>query len=213
MLDKKGAQMMAFAELESKKYKQTKGVDLLEKFFEERSNVPFIFGGQCGTAYMECKRNAKQNDYLDLLNTESVSWRNRIKWVLLSPALFSQGWLPGFIENGQVKIKKGEIGRQEEETRIQWRERLKSLGEIKAKLVAARIGKSISWSGWKLDKDSDNAGGGPKATRHLVPSGSVYYFETNGPEESYALAQSLTGRTKSDELGEQGFGFGVCCPY
>jgi CRISPR type III-B/RAMP module-associated protein Cmr3 len=215
LLEKNGAQMLAFAELESKKFQQAKGVDLLDKFFEDKKHIPFVFGGQCGSAYLECKRNKTQSLTFDLLQGENTTWGNKVKWVLLSHALFKHGWLPGFVDKqtGQVHIRKGDTDRAENETRQQWRARINSLEVIQANLVAARVGKSIVYSGWKLDKDADHAGGKPKATRLLVPAGSVYYFETSGPEESKALAAALTGKTKSDELGEHGFGLGVCCPY
>jgi hypothetical protein len=40
-----------------------------------------------------------------------------------------------------------------------------------------------------------------------VPAGAVYYFEADEPE---TLVDYLHGRTRSDELAEKGFGFGVC---
>ncbi|WP_372847242.1 type III-B CRISPR module-associated Cmr3 family protein, partial [Pontiella sp.] len=48
---------------------------------------------------------------------------------------------------------------------------------------------------------------GAHPTRLCVPAGAVYYFETSEPEK---LVDYLHGKTRSDELAEKGFGFGVC---
>ena len=143
-----------------------------------------------------------------------------LKWILLTPALFGirpksidvidqsiPGWLPGFVDavTGKVRLRpipnveRGSLPRKE------WREKMNNAPEIKAKLVAARIPKYSVASGWKIGGD-----GQPKASRRLVPAGSVFYFECDNDENAKMLADVLHGRTHSDECGEQGFGFGVC---
>ena len=207
--------MTAFAEIEAKKYNEANGTDLFKKFFQNDSSVPFLFGGQCGGAYLECERSKSASEGFPFADNSAVSWNNKVKWVLLSPALFNSGWLPGFVkeDTGEVMLKQGDVSRKKHETRKEWRERLNSLKTIDAKLVAAKVGTPLKYSGWKLDKDSDHAGGEPRASRLLVPAGSVYYFECASAADAEALAGSLSGKTKSDLLGEHGLGLGICCPY
>jgi CRISPR/Cas system CMR-associated protein Cmr3 (group 5 of RAMP superfamily) len=75
---------------------------------------------------------------------------------------------------------------------------------IKAKLVAARIGKPEFFSGWDLQK------GGAKPTVAAVPAGSAYIFDCESPNDAHNLWQALHLRLRSGVFGEKGFGFGVC---
>ena len=193
--------MTAFAECEARRYTGEK-VDVLEKFFSNSRNS-IIFGGQRGVAFLEAVRMKK---FCSFDKPVSV----RIKWVLLTPGLFNNGWLPDWVdaERGDVKLKhrpeKGSLSRKE------WRKKISEAPFIDAKLVAARIADSQHFSGWKLDPEKDNAGGSPKATRAAVPPGSVYYFECGSEAEASKLIDELHCRSKSSLLGEQGFGLGVC---
>jgi len=193
--------MAAFAECEARRYTGEK-VDVLEKFFNSSKNS-IIFGGQRGVVFLTAIRGRK-------LCTFDKPDSVRVKWVLLTPGLFNNGWLPDWVdaETGDVKLKhrpeKGSLSRKE------WREQIANATFIDAKLVAARISGSIHFSGWKLDPEKDNAGGIPKETRMAVPAGSVYYFECSGISEAAKLVEELHCRSKSSLLGEQGFGLGVC---
>jgi CRISPR-associated protein Cmr3 len=84
---------------------------------------------------------------------------------------------------------------------------VKQASEIDAHLVAARIPKHNYASGWKLNGVT---AGQPKPTRRLVPAGSVFYFECASDSDADALWKALHVHSRSDECGEQGFGFGVC---
>ncbi len=140
----------------------------------------------------------------------------RIKWVLVTPAVFTGGWLPNWVrkENGRVWLKCGDLRRLPNEDRKTWRERVRRLPEIKARLIAVCSGKPVAFSGWDLTgvtgEKSDAGAGAPKATRLAVPPGSVYYFEADTPEQGNALVQALHGRTLSDFYGEKGMGLGFC---
>jgi CRISPR type III-B/RAMP module-associated protein Cmr3 len=198
------AVMTAFAECKGIKRGQNEGADILNELFGERSQLPVIFGGQRGLAYLEARRDKR-------MIAKPTNARKRVKWILLSPALFKDGWKPGWLDTeGQVQLKQDMPKRADFKTRRQWREAIKATSTIKARLVAARVGKPITMSGWKLDKTRDNAGGGAKPTRLLVPAGSVYYFECESETDAQALVKSLHGQVKSDFLGEKGFGFGIC---
>ena len=146
--------------------------------------------------------------------------RVRVKWVLLTPAVWSRhgehpgGWLPGWVhaETGAVLLKGGDRNRRPGEHRNAWRARLQqeSTG-IAAHLVAAVVGKPVSISGYGAE--------GPKVAHAAAPSGSVYYFECDSVEAATELCNALhctaspTLTRRSELLGEQGFGLGVCTSW
>jgi hypothetical protein len=164
--------------------------------------------------------------------------RKLVKWVLLSPAVWpaikedsasgitahSGGWLPNWIEpaTGSVLLKAGATTRQPDEPRQQWRERVRRLDAIDARLVAAVVPKPLVVTGWSLGdaRRGDDGRAGAKSTHLAVPAGAVYYFEAGSDEAATALADALNwqGRTQATEIenhrstlmGEKGFGLGVC---
>lgn len=189
--------------------------DLWEKFCGEKSRNALIFGGQRGVIRTEELRKGK----IRLPENADFSGK-RLKWTLLSPALFDAGWRPGFVDakTGEVQLK-SVPARAAGESRASWRQRCAGAARIGATLVAARIGKPLLASGWKINSDenaknSGNDGGGaPKASRLFVPAGSVYYFECADEASARMLCASLHGNVKSDRFGEQGCGLGVCSAW
>lgn len=129
-----------------------------------------------------------------------------IKWVLASPAVFTGGWRPGWIDpdTGRVMLRAERPARQSGETRRRWRARIEQSSQMNAKLVAVCCGKPLHFSGW--DQDARK----PKPTMLAVPSGSVYYFETDNETAARALVNALHGRVRSDFFGEKGLGLGFC---
>lgn len=217
---KQSVSMVAFADCEAKKYNNTNGKDVLQELFKTKNKSAFILGGQRGVAWLENIRR-KTSRILDF--TCQISG-TRVKWTLLSPAYFSCGWRPGWInmpdsekhsysekhEIGAVMLKeKIERGNM---TRKEWRKKIADSDFIKAQLVAALVPKPIAVSGWKLNVENVDCGQ-PKATRLYVPAGAVYYFECDDELEAHKLANVLHGQTKSDLLGEHGFGLGVCSEW
>ncbi len=194
--------MTAFATCDARKA-SGEMTDVLDKFFTVEQHK-FIFGGQRGIAYMEAIRNKFQ------LFSEPDLDSTLIKWVLLSPAIFSNGWLPDWVDGTDGRVKLRERPVRGSMSRKSWRQQLDNAQEIGASLVAAKILKPLAISGWKLDIARDNAGGEPKATRVAVPAGSVYYFSCHNAIEAGKLIKTLHGQVKSSHLGEQGFGLGVC---
>lgn len=190
--------------------------DLWEKFKEKSECSALVLGGQRGLVWSE--ESEVPDVFIPAVPKKFPG--NRVKWTLLSPALFNAGWRPGFVDeaSGEVQLK-AIPPRGPNQSREAWREVCKDVPEIKAWLVATRITKAVSASGWKInasedDKNSGNDGGGaPKATRLLVPAGSVFYFECESEADAQKLAAALHGKTKSDLLGEQGYGLGVCSAW
>ena len=159
-----------------------------------------VFGGQQGVAYIKQAGNR-----LKLPKKPDIH-SQYLRWTLLTPALFKSGWLPGWIENeGQVMLKVGaDKKRQEGESRLAWRERIKQMPSAKGTLIAACIGKPEACSGW------NQQAGGPKPTFLAVPAGSCYVFDCGTKEDAMRLSKELNLKPLSDQLGEKGFGIGIC---
>lgn len=176
-------------------------------------------------------RDASRNGHLPLPLAPQITG-TRVKWVLLTPAIFPQindhpgGWLPSWIRHadGQVMLKTGGTARQDREGREAWRKRIAALPEIPAKLVAAIVGKPHPVTGWALPNGTDREQGGAKSTHLAVPAGSLYYFECENEDAAQKLAAALNWHgaseisdlksqirnRRSTLMGEKGFGLGVC---
>ncbi len=156
----------------------------------------FCLGGQGGSVKVD-------RDGGSLVLPACAVEGRRVKWVLLSPAVFEnrirttdsepQGWLPGWVDRASG--------------RVLLRDKAQDRRSILATLVSACIPKPIAFSGWDTVRQQ------PKATQLAVPAGAVYYFEADSPEDAKALGLALHGRCRSDRLGEKGFGLGVCGPW
>lgn len=116
-----------------------------------------------------------------------------LKWVLVTPALFVHGSLPGWCADTSQK--------QEGPTR--------PMGEVcldlpgRARLVSWCLGKPRTLSGW------DVAEGRAKPTLLAVPEGSVYYFLCENAPTARELALKLHWQPRSDFYGEKGCGYGL----
>jgi len=215
----KGVSMVSFADCKAKKHQSSEEKDILEQFFLDQKNPAIIIGGQRSVARIDAVRTKNAGTINMEVNQEDST---HIKWALITPAYFMKGWIPGWInmphndsksydpnkDDGCVmlkeKIDRGQMSRKE------WRKKIEDSAFIKANLVAAKLGKPTVVSGWKIDISSTEAGGVPKATKLFVPAGTVYYFECENIEEANKLKTILNGQTKSDLLGEKGFGLGIC---
>jgi CRISPR-associated protein Cmr3 len=74
----------------------------------------------------------------------------RFKAVLLTPAIFSNGWIPDSIDATALDG---------------------TIAECSVKLIAAAVGRPVGIGGWDIVKRES------KPMRRAVPAGSVYYFE------------------------------------
>lgn len=116
-----------------------------------------------------------------------------IKWILLSPAIFLHGNLPGFVDDtGKVKINTGFRGLN--------RAISKPIA-INGQLKGMAIGKPQTISLY------DTVTCSAKAIYQAVPAGSVFLFESEEPDK---LIQALHNRCLSSILGEKGLGWGIC---
>lgn len=114
--------------------------------------------------------------------------KSKVRMVLATPAIFSDGWKPGWI-NGWPKDKAPN----------NWPKGLK------LKLVSGCTDRWKSISGWCLEKGKQ----GPKPIRRLVPAGSVYFFEIEGGGDAATLAEKLWLKSVCDEKQDRLDGFGL----
>jgi CRISPR type III-B/RAMP module-associated protein Cmr3 len=189
-----------------------KPIDTMAKFLETKESI--VIGGQQGVAHLE-----KTGDSLKLPGSTAHGNSQLLRWTLLTPAFYpaihensqkgilahSGGWLPNWIhaETGQVMLPREKPVRPPGVNREQWRRSLLGAPKIDARLVAARVGKPLIFSGWDLST-------GPKPTGMTVPPGSCYLFDCKDKADLLALNKALTHQTRSTLFGEKGYGVGVC---
>jgi CRISPR-associated protein Cmr3 len=210
--------------------------ECLDKLFEIDRSI--VVGGQQRVCSVEKLSNGK--GLADIFPTSVEIHGSRVKWLLLSPAIFPAistgqtksgepiephpgGWLPTWVDpaTGKVKLLTGGPGKEKAK-----RLKREAGREIDASLVAARIPKPVVITGWsdRLDALKPYGAGnkGARAAMLAVPPGAVYYFE--GKDAALlgdVLSWHGTNREnvssiinrRSTVLGEKGFGIGVCGPW
>lgn len=112
----------------------------------------------------------------------------KVRMVLATPAIFSDGWKPGWLK-----------GWSESEAPDYWPKGLK------LRLVSACTDRWKPISGWSLE----NGRQGPKPIRRLVPAGSVYFFKIEGDGDAAAIAKNLWLRSVCDDEQDRRDGFGL----
>jgi CRISPR-associated protein Cmr3 len=120
---------------------------------------------------------------------EALKGKKKVRMVLASPAIFSDGWKPGWLN-----------GWPENESPDGWPDGLN------LKLISACIDRWKPISGWCLEKGKQ----GPKAVRRIVPAGSVYFFEiVNCDLDAGDLAKGMWLKAVSDKKRDRMDGFGL----
>ncbi len=196
--------------------------DVLQELLQQNNRI--VVGGQ----QRVCTAELSHPETLPLpampAPQPDADGKYRIKWVLITPAIWSRhgehpgGWLPSWVHatTGAVMLTGGDRSRKPGERRADWRTRLQGANNhIAARLVAAVTGKPVTITGYATAGRAHN-GTGPKTTHVAAPAGSVYYFECDSAEAAEALCRTLhcsaspTLNRRSELLGEQGFGLGLC---
>jgi CRISPR-associated protein Cmr3 len=106
-----------------------------------------------------------------------------VRMVLATPAVFTDGWRPGWLKNGTPPG--GPPG-------------------LRLKLVGVCNSRAQAVSGWSYETN------GPKAIRRVVPAGAVYFFEVSAGSATDVAA--LAGRwleSVSDHQDDRTDGFGL----
>ncbi|MCL5098281.1 MAG: type III-B CRISPR module-associated protein Cmr3 [Candidatus Omnitrophica bacterium] len=116
-----------------------------------------------------------------------------LKWVLVTPAIFARGSLPGWCWDTNKDRPSG----------------LLTPGRVcfdlpgRVHLVSWCHGKPLAVSGWDVAEQR------AKPTQLSVPAGSVFYFLCEDTATGCALAERLHWKPRSDFYGEKGCGYGL----
>ena len=129
-------------------------------------------GGRSRAANYEKVGEAElPEDFKELLGGEELKaqlkGQDRFKLCLLTPAIFTNGWLPDFIDAGSYE---GQID------------------DLEFKLVAAAVGKAMPIGGWDLARNK------PRKMWQAAPVGSVYFFKLKSGQLDEQSAATLLQR-------------------
>ena len=117
----------------------------------------------------------------DLWKPKDIQLGDKIRLVLAAPAVFTKGWLPGWIDGKDLE---GQVPNT----------------SLKVRLVSAVTGRWQPLSGWSYED------GKPKALRRAVPAGSVYFFERLSGDVNL---EELWLRSVCDDGQDRRDGFGL----
>jgi CRISPR-associated protein Cmr3 len=100
-------------------------------------------------------------------NLPELSGDFLLEFILLTPAIFKNGWFPDFLRKDEKGLLKGK------------------LGEIDLTLQSAVLGKPLYIGGFDLAKKH------PKEMKKAVPPGSVYYFKVDGSADHNKISKFI----------------------
>jgi CRISPR-associated protein Cmr3 len=154
-------------------------------------------GGERGLARVEAADLAEPVMPTEVARRIAESGRFRL--VCLTPALFSRGWVPDWLENQGGRLRGALPGR-----------RGNSPGPI-VELEAACVERPIAVSGFRLGA---GAGGLEAPARRAAPAGSVWYFRlaNDSGDAAGVLAERLSAwwwDSMSDDEDDRKRGFGL----
>jgi CRISPR-associated protein Cmr3 len=111
--------------------------------------------------------------------------------MLVTPALFERGWLPGWLDESLQGSPPGHA-------------------RLKLRLCAASLERWQPFSGWDLQSRNRHSAGAARAIRRMVPSGSLYWFKVlEGDADTIA---KLWLSPVSDQEQDRRDGFGLAAP-
>lgn len=142
-------------------------------------------GGDTRVAYFE-KIDHTPFERLNNIIEKKVDTMKYLKFILLTPAIFDNGWYPDFLRRNETGDLYG------------------AFDGLELRLISAVLGKPVYIGGFDIVKKH------PKETKKAVPAGSVFFFEvTNSKPEDLKILLS-ENNFKSIESNEyykkQGFG-------
>lgn len=158
---------------------------LIAGFDQEIPNTLLRLGGEGRLSVLERKKDVWPT--LPAKYLEKVKEAKGIRLLLVTPALFNEGWRPGWLNENL----EGEYP---------------TIPGLKLKLRAAAIDRWQPISGWDIEKRK------PKAVRRLVPAGSVYWFEIIEPIPQEKWLEKLWLTSISDDEPDRNSGFGLVLP-
>jgi CRISPR-associated protein Cmr3 len=116
---------------------------------------------------------------------DKISKDKHFKLVLLTPAVFEQGWLPDGIDRNTLEG---------------------AINGVRIKMTTACVGKPIGIGGFDMVKEM------PKAMNKAVPAGSVYYYELLDADTE-KLFSNLWLKSISVKKHQEGFGITLIGGY
>lgn len=166
------------------------GIDTAESWRPATTALPL--GGERRIARLEPAAEAwpmPDNTALASL-AAAINSAGGMRLLLATPAVFSQGWLPGWLDEATLIGKPPPVDGQ----------------GVTLRLAGAAVGRRLAVSGWDMQAR------GPKATRWLAPAGSVYFFEIAAGKVTPDWLKRLWLAPVSDDDQSQRDGFGLCLP-
>lgn len=121
------------------------------------------------------------------LPSQVVAGQDIFKLLLLTPALFDNGWCPGSID---PNTGKGTLSIDSQKT-------------VEVELLAAATGKPVPIGGFDMKTKS------PKYMLKAVPAGATYYFRLANAEDAPLLQQKFRPASLSDQRAREGFGLAL----
>jgi CRISPR-associated protein Cmr3 len=143
------------------------------------------FGGERRLVRFRAEPTNSWNSPPDIV--EALGKAPRVRMVLATPAIFSHGWRPGWLDDALEGSPPG--------------------SGVKLRLAGACVGRWRPVSGWSLEQSATEKPG-PKALRRLAPAGSVYFFDVV-TGDARQLAENLWLEPVSDSAREGREGFGL----
>ncbi len=145
-------------------------------------------GGERRLAYWETGNGAAAGWTCPERVKEKLARTKKVRMVLATPAVFSEGWRPGWLENAPDGLAGTIPGTS-----------------VRVRLAGASIGRWQPVSGWSLEKGRV----GPKPVWRLAPAGGVYFFEVIGGEAAELAGKWLAPVCDDGQHNRDGFGLAV----
>lgn len=146
----------------------------------------YPFGGERRLVHWQRDDNTSWQCPSELQATLSESGTRLIRLILATPAIFDQGWRPGWLN-------------------AHWQGSPPCHPGITLKLISACVDRWKPISGWSLEKGR----WGPKPVRRLVPAGSVYFFEVEKGDPATLADDACWLRSICDTEQDRRDGFGL----
>lgn len=122
---------------------------------------------------------------------DAIAGNRHLRLVLATPALFAEGWRPGWLTDQLEGAPPDCPG-------------------LRLRLRACACERWQAHSGWDLTAGSPGKGGQPRAVRRSVPAGAVYWFDVL--EGDAAALAALWLAPVSDDPQDRRDGFGLALP-
>lgn len=119
---------------------------------------------------------------------EGLATTSRVRMMLATPAIFRDGWKPGWLNDALIGTPHG--------------------ATVALRLLGVSIQRWRAVSGWSL-ADLPGQPRGPKPVRRLVPAGGVYFFETVDGKASDLADRWLESVSDDEQDRRDGFGLAV----